>query len=680
MKSFKKFLVIVLLGCITISTMAGMDADDILSADLPISYGDAQFRQRILKQTGGERSPVGLVLSGGSARAFAHIGVLKYLEEQGVVPDFIISNSMGSIVGLMYAAGLSPDQILESITSVSIQSLFDTTLPLQGGVLDSSRFLAKVASILGTDLQLETLPIPIIVISEDLVTKRQIHISEGDFYTILKASYALPVYFPPVEYRGHLLLDGGVTNIVPVDLAYEYADSVIVSTTFYDVDTINLKNPLTILNVSLDIGKRRRGVEELKRALEEVIWIRNDVEDVSFMEFSKAAYLTEKGYASAKMQEQNLISLHKKGISSDLSGLRVQLEQNLAVSKAQYALFSHVPVNVPSHLLGTGIDSDYTSSDTSALKDDATVGLKYVWKTGNLSLSANAGYAFNFVSSDRFSAVPAIRTQVDYHLLKHLKASGYASFLYDVQNTAPILSFGAVLEGRVFTLQNKLRLGLMQSLEQISNFEDSPVTDTWNGHTFLYTVRLEGVLAAQERPNWSFNETSLAFNYQILGDYSANRSFLSARLETELVQNSGGFFGSVQTNARFALDGKGDVPFFVSDGFRTTNTLIKAQGHDLSVSVNPANHLVGLNLAIGLRPASFRPTMAELFIFQNSSVAVYTDLLWSRNSFNPALSLGLELHTDISLLGIRTLPLTVYGGWDQSVNTFVWGFYFNVIF
>ena len=46
----------------------------------------------------------------------------------------------------------------------------------------------------------------------------------------------------------------------------------------------------------------------------------------------------------------------------------------------------------------------------------------------------------------------------------------------------------------------------------------------------------------------------------------------------------------------------------------------------------------------------------------------------------PALSLGLEMQTDISLLGIRTLPFTVYGGWDQSVNTFVWGFYFNVIF
>jgi hypothetical protein len=61
-------------------------------------------------------------------------------------------------------------------------------------------------------------------------------------------------------------------------------------------------------------------------------------------------------------------------------------------------------------------------------------------------------------------------------------------------------------------------------------------------------------------------------------------------------------------------------------------------------------------------------------------VAVYTDLLWHQKSFKPSLSLGLEVQTDISLIGIRTLPVTVYGGWDQSVNTFVWGFFFNVIF
>ncbi|HHU89355.1 MAG TPA: patatin, partial [Spirochaetales bacterium] len=79
------------------------NSNDVLSSTIPILYGDHSFRERILERTQGERDPIALVLSGGSARAFAHIGVLKYLEEEGIVPDLIISNSMGSMVGILYA-------------------------------------------------------------------------------------------------------------------------------------------------------------------------------------------------------------------------------------------------------------------------------------------------------------------------------------------------------------------------------------------------------------------------------------------------------------------------------------------------------------------------------------------------------------------------------------------------
>ena len=143
MNTSKRLLLLFLMTLMLSAGLFAQRADDILSADLPIAYGEASFRTRILDRTGGERSPVGLVLSGGSARAFAHIGVLRYLEEEGIVPDFIISNSMGSIVGLLYSAGLSPDQIYSAVTGVSIQTLFDLGLPLNGGLLDSSRFLSN---------------------------------------------------------------------------------------------------------------------------------------------------------------------------------------------------------------------------------------------------------------------------------------------------------------------------------------------------------------------------------------------------------------------------------------------------------------------------------------------------------------------------------------------------------
>ncbi|MDD3823534.1 MAG: patatin-like phospholipase family protein, partial [Sphaerochaetaceae bacterium] len=210
-RTVRRMMLVALLALVTALRLSSAsipnNTNDLMAAAVPISYGESLFRQRILAQTEGERDPVGLVLSGGSARAFAHIGVLQYLEEQGIVPDFIISNSMGSIVGILYAAGLSPDQILSIITEVDITQLFDLSIPLAGGVLDISRFLSLVASHLGESLRIEELPIPIMIVCEDLATKRQARIMEGDMLTGMGAAVALPVYFPPGEYNGHMLVD-----------------------------------------------------------------------------------------------------------------------------------------------------------------------------------------------------------------------------------------------------------------------------------------------------------------------------------------------------------------------------------------------------------------------------------------------------------------------------------------
>ena len=122
--------------------------DQIMMADIPFTYGDAEFIRRVEKRAG-EREPVGLVLSGGSARAFAHIGVLKRMEELGVVPDFIVANSMGSIVGLLYGAGFSPDQISEIIRTTNIGELFRLTFPVGGGVINVGKFSGLLHSYVG---------------------------------------------------------------------------------------------------------------------------------------------------------------------------------------------------------------------------------------------------------------------------------------------------------------------------------------------------------------------------------------------------------------------------------------------------------------------------------------------------------------------------------------------------
>ena len=676
----KKILLLFLMLATLLVGLSAQELDTLLLADVPIVYGEADLRQRIVERTKTERPSLALVLSGGSARAFAHIGVLQYLEEQGIIPDLIISNSMGSIVGLLYAAGLSPDQILEAVSNVSLQSLFDLTLPLEGGLLESSRFLSHVASLLGPDLQLETLPIPIIVITEDMVTKRQVHICSGDFYTVMQASYALPVYFPPVEYKGHLLLDGGITNLVPAKLAYEYADEVIVSSTFYDIDTLNLKNALTILNVSIDLGKRRNGVHELKGVLDDAIWIRNAVEDVSFMEFSKVEELAKKGYASAKQQEEKIAALVKTKDSFALDGHRAQLDSQYADSFARYQLFSHVPLHVPSHVLGFGLDSEFHDKDSTLLQDDVTFGLKYQWRTGDFALSVNGGLSLQLMSNDQFSVAPALRTELQYHFLRYFRAKAHASCIYDMSKNAPILTLGSDLEGRMYVMDEKMRLSLRQSYEQLNNFKDSDHLSFWDGHSYVLSTEAKMLLSLPEGGAWNLNDSSFSLFYQNLGDFTDQRSFLGFRVETEGVYRPYNVFAGFKSFSRFALDGQGAVPFFLSDGFRTTNSGIKSQGHDFdAVGPNPANHLVGMSFSLGYR-MPFNPTMAELLIFSNTSAAIYTDLLFYEQTFKPALSLGVELHSDLSLLGIRTLPLTVSVGWDQSLNTVVWGFVFNLLF
>ena len=132
----KKTFVIVLL---LVAVCFGLFAEDsLLLADVPIIYGEENFIQRIEEKTGGEREPIGVVLSGGSARAFAHIGVLQYLEEQGIYPDYIVSNSMGSIIGLLYGAGMSPAQILDVVTSSDFGELFDFSIPLNDFLMSPS--------------------------------------------------------------------------------------------------------------------------------------------------------------------------------------------------------------------------------------------------------------------------------------------------------------------------------------------------------------------------------------------------------------------------------------------------------------------------------------------------------------------------------------------------------------
>ena len=262
----------------------------------PLGIGTDQFAQRLARVRASGREPVGLVLTGGSARAYAHIGVLEALEAEGIRPDFIVANSMGALIGMFYAAGMSPQTIAQVVQTMPPEQYLDIVLPIRGGLLDSANLQSLVRTLVG-DVDLSDLPIPILVITEDLKSRRQVELAAGDFSKVLAASFALPAVFEPVPLDDLLLIDGGVTNLVPVATAARYSSKLIVSTALYN-RPMDFGNPITVINRAFDIGKTRSGMEEIFAFTPLVI--RNDVETISYMAFSDPSLIIEQGRKSAQ--------------------------------------------------------------------------------------------------------------------------------------------------------------------------------------------------------------------------------------------------------------------------------------------------------------------------------------------------------------------------------------------
>ena len=161
---------------------------------------------------------VGIVLAGGGARGFAHIGVLKALREAGVPFDNLGGTSMGAII----AAGLAAEWSLEELTDrvraafVEANPLSDYTFPLIA-LVRGKRVSTLLQQNFG-DIRIEELPKPYFCVSSDLTTGRIHEHRSGALWRALRASVALPGILPPVTHHGHLLVDGGVMNNLPVDV------------------------------------------------------------------------------------------------------------------------------------------------------------------------------------------------------------------------------------------------------------------------------------------------------------------------------------------------------------------------------------------------------------------------------------------------------------------------------
>lgn len=190
-----------------------------------------------------ERPPrpatVGLALGGGAGRGIAHIGVLQVLEENGIFPTAIAGTSVGSLVGGLYAAGISPSrlQILSeqlkwrnlasfnipglNLASLSNLSFGEGSLPfLEGatGIFDMEKMETWIEQVLGGPIDFTQLNIPFVAVATDLVTGEVMALNEGPIAPAIRASSSVPGVFTPAQRGSRLLVDGAISDNLPISV------------------------------------------------------------------------------------------------------------------------------------------------------------------------------------------------------------------------------------------------------------------------------------------------------------------------------------------------------------------------------------------------------------------------------------------------------------------------------
>ena len=212
---------------------------------------------------------IGLALGGGAARGYAHIGVIKALESQSIVPDIIVGTSAGSLVGAMYAAGNNGFALQRLALDMDEATISDWSVPLfakSSGVLKGEALQNYVNKIV-SNVSIEKMKIPFGAVAADLHNGAPILFQRGNTGVAVRASSAVPGVFQPVKIGEHFYVDGGVVAPVPVEFAREMgADFVIAVNISAQPDVQQASSSVEILLQTFAIMGQRINYHALKTA------------------------------------------------------------------------------------------------------------------------------------------------------------------------------------------------------------------------------------------------------------------------------------------------------------------------------------------------------------------------------------------------------------------------------
>jgi len=279
---------------------------------------------------GDNRPKTALVLSGGGARCFAQIGVIKALEEIGFYPDLIIGTSFGAIIGALYAGGSTPQEIEEFIAEtrwnkvlasqpfrdiefvsqkiMTLPELFTLRLDENFNVVFPRNLLSTQALqerifqmtiypeyYAGSDF--DSLAIPLRIIATDLKTGKMVVLSKGNLARSVTASSAFPIVLEPVKYGPYLLADGGLTDNVPIDVARDLGAEFIVAV---DVSSkiVPLAENFNVFDIFGQAMNTLAYPSDTKNLELANVLIRPEIDQITSTDFDSLYSLIESGYRS----------------------------------------------------------------------------------------------------------------------------------------------------------------------------------------------------------------------------------------------------------------------------------------------------------------------------------------------------------------------------------------------
>lgn len=357
------------------------------------------------------RPKIGLVLSGGAARGLAHIGVLKALEEQGVRIDAIAGTSMGAVVGGLYASGYSIAELEQLATTLDWQQALSDAPPRKDVPFrrkqDDRDFLVKqklsfrddgslglpLGVIQGQNLALllesklahaadvrdfDKLPIPFRAVATDITSGEKVIFRRGHLPQVIRASMSIPAVFAPVELDGRLLVDGGMTDNIPVDVVREMGvDLAIV----VDIGTPlrnrkQLATVVDVLNQSITLMTRRNSEEQLASLRREDILVQPPLSAFGVTDFGRAQDMIDAGYRATRALDPRLAALRRPEGDSNLAMARspkqrtpiitaIKVENDSKVSDDVIRYYIRQPIGEPLDLgrlqtdMGTLYGLDY---------------------------------------------------------------------------------------------------------------------------------------------------------------------------------------------------------------------------------------------------------------------------------------------------------------------------------